>query len=157
MRWLDDMENIVRYTEVGRWRLQDSVGLQTLQSKATLRPLFILIDKGVAVNSKKCSVLPWKCKYVLPLHCCPGTKYFVLPLTITSINIRNVCVYSCLSFKSCKPNIFYGVMFLHMRPVWRYHIFPHFLINGRFPGKKFLYIKYMFDFLYKSCLKHFSF
>jgi hypothetical protein len=52
------MENKLRNTEVGRWRLQTSVVLRTLQSKVTLRSLFILVAKSVVVNSKKSSVLP---------------------------------------------------------------------------------------------------
>jgi hypothetical protein len=130
------MENNFRYTEVGRWRLHGSVGLQTLQSKATLRSIWILVDKGVAFNNKKCSVLPRKFKYLLPLHCSPATKYFVMPLAIISINIKSLCVYSCLSYTACKPHIFYSVMFRHMRPVWRYHIFPHYLIKRKISGKK---------------------
>ena len=83
------MENKLRHTQVGRWRLQASVRLRTLQGKATLRLVFILVAKSVAVNSKKCSVLPRKCKNVLPLHCCRATKNFVLPLTI-SFNINRL-------------------------------------------------------------------
>jgi len=143
MRWLDDMENKFRYTQVGRWRLQASVGLRTLQSKATWRSLFILVAKSVAVNSKKCSVLPWKCKNVLPLHCCRATKYFVLPLTIISIDTKSVCVYSCLSYTACKPHIICAIIFRQPRPVWRFHIFPHYLIKGKISGKKLLNMNYM--------------
>jgi len=70
------MENKLRYTHVGRWRLQASVGLRTLQSKATLRSIFILVAKSVAVNSKKCPVLPWKCKKYASSALLPRHKVF---------------------------------------------------------------------------------
>jgi len=104
MRWLDDMENKLRYTQVGRWRLQVSVGLRTLQKKATSRSVFILVAKNVAVNSKKsvqCCL--GNAKDVLPLHCCRVTKYFVLPLTIIIFNTKSVWVYLALVQRHAKP------------------------------------------------------
>jgi len=47
----------------------------------------------------------------------------------------------------------------HLWPVWVYHIFPHYFINGTiFGGKESYWTQNMcFDFLYNFCLKHFSF
>jgi len=41
--------------------------------------------------------------------------------------------------------------------IWLCHIFPHCLINGMIFGKKVTEHKICFDFLYYTCLKHFSF
>ena len=48
-----------------------------------------------------------------------------------------------------------AVLYCNMRPVWLYHIFPRYLINGMILGEKFIEYKIYFDFLYKFCLKHF--
>jgi len=37
-------------------------------------------------------------------------------------------------------------MFRHLRPVWRYLIFPLYLIKGQISGKQLLNINYMFRF-----------
>jgi hypothetical protein len=39
-----------------------------------------------------------------------------------------------------------GVLHCHLWPVWLYHIFPHYLINGTIFGKKLLNIKCVFSF-----------
>jgi len=42
-------------------------------------------------------------------------------------------------------------------PAPLYHIFPYYLINGTILEKKVNEHKIYFDYLYKFCLKHFSF
>jgi hypothetical protein len=45
-------------------------------------------------------------------------------------------------------------IFCHLRHVWLYYIFPHYVINGTIlEKKKLLSLKVCFDFLYKFCLK----
>jgi hypothetical protein len=39
-----------------------------------------------------------------------------------------------------------AVLYCHMWPVWLYHIFPHYLINGTIVGEKLLNIKCVFLF-----------
>jgi hypothetical protein len=39
-----------------------------------------------------------------------------------------------------------AVLYCHLRPVWLYHIFPHYLINGTILGKNLLNIKCAFWF-----------
>jgi hypothetical protein len=44
----------------------------------------------------------------------------------------------------------------HLQPVWLYHIFPHYLINGTILGKEVMGHKICFDLAYGVFLKHFS-
>jgi len=52
------------------------------------------------------------------------------------------------------------IQYSHLLPVWLYHIFPHYVINGMIfflGGGEILWNKNVyFDFLYKICLKYFS-
>ena len=64
-----------------------------------------------------------------------------------------VCVCS-LRYPACNAHAPY----CHLWPAPLYNIFPHYLINGTiFEKKKCTEQKKCFDFLYKFCLKHFSF
>ena len=54
-------------------------------------------------------------------------------------------------------HIFCSVLYCHLWPVGLYHIFSHYLINGRIFGNTLLKIKLCFYVLYSFCLKHFSF
>ena len=126
-----------RKSEEGGWRLP--WGCERYRARQTLHSLFILVTKGVAVNSKNCSVLPWKCK-----KCASSALYFVLPLTIISVNLKSECVYSCLSYTACNPHIFCAVMYRHLRPVWPSQVLLYYRTNGKISGKKSLNIKYMF-------------
>jgi hypothetical protein len=49
-----------------------------------------------------------------------------------------------------------AVLYNHVWPVWLYHVFLRYLINGTIFGKKVIEHKMCFDFLYNFCLKHFS-
>jgi len=79
--------------------------------------------------------------------CCSGKA-----LRIT--NSECVCVCS-LRYPARNAHASYYVV---LWPVWLYHIFPQFLINGTIFGWKKHYSTQnaCFDFLYKFCLKHFS-
>ena len=49
-------------------------------------------------------------------------------------------------------------LYCHLWPVRVYNIFPHYLTNDTIFGKKSYWaLNVCFDFLYKFCLKHFSF
>jgi hypothetical protein len=48
----------------------------------------------------------------------------------------NACLYSCVSYPARKSYHFYATLYCHVWPVWLYHIFPHYLINGTIFGKK---------------------
>jgi len=51
------------------------------------------------------------------------------------LNIMRVCLYSCLGYPACTPYP-YSTVIRHLHPVWPYHIFPHYLINGMTFGEK---------------------
>ena len=42
----------------------------------------------------------------------------------------SVCRCSCLSCPAWKSHLFCVLLCCHLLPVWLYHIFPHYLING---------------------------
>jgi hypothetical protein len=76
------------------------------------------------------------------------------------LNITSICLYSCLSYLGCKLHLFCAELHCHLWPVWLYHIFPYYLINGMiffFGGGGNTEHKMCFDFVYSFCLKHFSF
>ena len=64
-------------------------------------------------------------------HCCSGKT-----ISIT----YSECVCS-LSYPACKAHALYYIV---MWPVWLYHIFPHYLINGTIFGENLLNIKCVF-------------
>jgi hypothetical protein len=55
-----------------------------------------------------------------------------------TLNITSVCLYSCVSDLACKSHLCYTVFYSHLRPVWFFRIFPHFVINGTIFGKNYL-------------------
>jgi len=63
-----------------------------------------------------------------------------------------VCVCS-LSYTAMKCA--WAVLYSHLWPVWLYHIFPQYLLNGTIFEKKIYICAQIvcFDFLYKFCLK----
>ena len=65
-----------------------------------------------------------------------------------------VCV---LCYLACSVHAPY--YYCHLWPVWLYHIFSHYLINGTIFGKNdwTWNVNACFDFLYNFCLKYFSF
>jgi len=46
------------------------------------------------------------------------------------LNIMSVFLYSCVSHLVGKVHLFYAALYCHMWPIWFYHIFLHYLING---------------------------
>jgi hypothetical protein len=52
-----------------------------------------------------------------------------------------VCVCSCLSYPACKLHLFRFILYCHLWPVWLYHIFPHYLMNGTIFRKKLWNVK----------------
>ena len=48
--------------------------------------------------------------------------------------ILQKCVRSCLSYTACKSHLLCAVWQCHLWPVWFYHIFPCYIMNGRIPG-----------------------
>jgi hypothetical protein len=71
-------------------------------------------------------------------HCCSGNAISI---------IYRVCVCVCICsrrYPACNAHAPY----CHLWPIWLYHIFPYFLINGTIC---------MFWFYLQICLKHFSF
>jgi hypothetical protein len=56
----------------------------------------------------------------------------------------SVCLYSSLSYPTCKSHISYALFCFHMWPVWLYYIFLHYLINSSILGKELLNTKRMF-------------
>jgi hypothetical protein len=70
---------------------------------------------------------------------CPKTFYDIRqnqPIMMQQVlNLTIVCLYSSLSYPACKPHLC-AMLCCHLWPVWIYHIFPHYHINGRiFEGK----------------------
>jgi hypothetical protein len=69
-----------------------------------------------------------------------------------------VCAWACACASSRLALLIQHVTCMrHLWPLWHHHIFPHYLINGTIFGKSVDECKMCFDFLYNSCLKHFSF
>jgi hypothetical protein len=50
-----------------------------------------------------------------------------------------------------------AILHCHLWPVWLYHIFPLYLMNGTVFEQSLVNIYVCFDFLYSFCLKHFTF
>jgi hypothetical protein len=48
---------------------------------------------------------------------------------------KSVCRRPCLSCVACKLHLFCAALHCHQWPVWLYHIFPHYLTNGKSCGK----------------------
>ena len=57
-----------------------------------------------------------------------------------------VCVCSCLSCPAWKSHLLCLLLCCHLWPVWLYHIFLHYLINGTIFGENLLNIKYILIF-----------
>jgi hypothetical protein len=77
-------------------------------------------------------------------HCCCGKG-----ISVT----QSECVFVALVMQHVMR-----MFHIAMSPVLLYSIFPHFLIKGTvFEKKTLLNVNVCFDFLYKFCLKHFSF
>ena len=55
-----------------------------------------------------------------------------------------VCPYCCPSHPACKSHIFCIISHCHLRPVWLYHVSPHYLINDMILGKNLMNIKCAF-------------
>ena len=45
-----------------------------------------------------------------------------------------VCMYLCLSYPAKETHLFCAILYCHLWPVWLYHIFPLYLINGTILG-----------------------
>ena len=52
------------------------------------------------------------------------------------LHIKTVCLYSCL-------HLFCATLCCHLRLIWLYHIFPHYLKNGMIFGKKFFFFFFL--------------
>jgi hypothetical protein len=53
----------------------------------------------------------------------------------------SACLYSCRSHPARKSHLFCAVLYCDLWPVWLYHIFLHYLTNGKtFEKKMFLNI-----------------
>jgi hypothetical protein len=58
-----------------------------------------------------------------------------------------VCLRACSpTYPACNTP-----SYCHLLPLWLYHIFRNYLINGRIFGKKLLNLKCVFGFLYNVC------
>ena len=57
-----------------------------------------------------------------------------------------MCLYSCYSYPACKSHILCAVFCCLLWPVFLYHIFPRFLINGTIFKKKNIEHKIVFWF-----------
>jgi hypothetical protein len=69
-----------------------------------------------------------------------------------------VCLFSCLIYPECKAHLFYEALYRHVWPVWSYHLFPQYLINGKiFAKKKKYWTNTCFDFLNYFCQQELSF
>ena len=85
-----------------------------------------------------------QCKYNVAMRC--------VRVSIVAVEKHTfwVCVFfSCLSYLAHKLHLFCAVLYHHLWPVWLYHIFPCYLINGEiFRKKNDRTSKVCFDFLY---------
>jgi hypothetical protein len=105
----------------------------------------------VAVNNRTVFSIAMEMQKLGPL-----CTVVVMLLTIISIkHYERVSIF--LPQPEGKSQLFRTVLYSYLWPVWLYHIFPHYFINGTIFGKNVLNIKLCFDFLYSFCLKHFSF
>jgi hypothetical protein len=70
----------------------------------------------------------------------------------------SVCVCVCILALVTQHAKRMRRIILSRRPVWFYHIFPHYAINGMIFGEKQIYWTYdvFFDFFYNSFMKNFS-
>ena len=60
--------------------------------------------------------------------------------------IRNVYLYSQLSYLACQSQFFCSALHCNLWHVWLYLIFPHYLINSTIFWKNLLHIKWVFWF-----------
>ena len=88
-----------------------------------------------------------------------ATQHFVLLLTIRSI-ICFECLYSCLRYLACKLLVICVVLCCKLWPVW-FTIFFHIVSQTeqilKKKKKSYWTQNVCLEFLYKFCLKHFSF
>jgi hypothetical protein len=53
-----------------------------------------------------------------------------------SIKYYECGLYSCPSHTACTVHLLYTALYCHVWPIWLYHIFPHYLMNGIIFEKK---------------------
>jgi len=103
-----------------------------------------------------------KIKLYLNFHEGPilGSLFIGLTLSDSSNGYNSTVSYeSCaciLALVGSHANRMRRIIRSHVA-IWLCHIFPHYLINGMIFGKKVSEHKICIDFLYYTCLKHFSF
>ena len=66
-------------------------------------------------------------------------------------------LYYSLIYPACKEHHLYAALYCHVKPVWLYHNFPHYLINSTiFRKRNVLNIKYKEHVEYPLFLSDFS-
>jgi hypothetical protein len=82
-------------------------------------------------------------------------------VTIGVVEKQYVLHFLSTCLQPCIPSVqsACAVLYCHVRPVWLYHVFPHYLTNGTIlEGNKSYWTKNRaWIFLYNLCLKYFSF
>ena len=62
-------------------------------------------------------------------------------VTLVAVGKKQVLNYECMFVVACKFVSACAVLYCHLWPVWLYHNFPHYLINGTTFGKTLLNLK----------------
>ena len=105
---------------------------------ATINALINVVSVDVDVNNIKVFSVAMDMQQWVPFALLLSNKY-IIPL-LTVLNIMSLCLYSCC-YLACMLHIFCTVLYCLLWPVWLYHIFPHYLINGTIKKKKILNIE----------------
>ena len=140
-------------TKLCFWIVRNLRSKYTFMAKKPLKiPLFNTMNVPCSLAQifpkQDRQVLQYNTKAFLHNHCCNGK-----PVCIKQCE----CVYSCLSYLACKSHLFCNVLYFHLWQVWLYYIFLHYFNQQNFQKKIYCTYNVFFNFLYKFCLKHFSF
>jgi len=65
---------------------------------------------------------------------CGLFTYKSVPVIFEPPCIMSVFLYSCLRYPAFKSHLFRAVLCCQLWPLWLYHIFPHYHINGSILG-----------------------
>jgi hypothetical protein len=111
------------------------------RSKDTQMKQCRLVKRGVQLRAL--GVLNWALWFKEDRQCAYTVTRRRVHITIFAVekqkllHILNACLYSCVSYPARKSHLFSFVLYYHLWPVWLYHFFPHYLINGTIFGKEY--------------------